>query len=66
MVRLAEIYCLTGQAAVALAVSKLTIQRWVHEGQLTGERVGNVTLIPIAEVEILRAKRMSRRRRLDE
>jgi excisionase family DNA binding protein len=48
-----EVYCTTGQAAKRLGVNRLTIQRWVKAGKLSGERVGNVTLIPIVEVERL-------------
>lgn len=50
---LASIYMTTGQAASRLSVNRLTIQRWVASGRLSGERVGNVTLIPIVEVEAI-------------
>ena len=54
---LADLYVTTGQAAAALWVNRLTIQRWVKSGKLSGERVGSVTLIPKVEVERLVARR---------
>lgn len=50
---LQEMFLTTGQAAAALNVNRLTIQRWVNAGRLNGQRVGNVTLIPRDEVESL-------------
>lgn len=54
---LAMMYMTTGQVALYLTVNRITVQRWLKSGQLSGERVGNVTLIPRAEVEALRLHR---------
>jgi excisionase family DNA binding protein len=42
---LSTVYTTTGQAAASLLVNRLTIQRWIKEGKLHGERVGRITLI---------------------
>ncbi len=54
---LQDVYVTTGQAAALLHVNRLTVQRWVRSGRLTGERVGNVTLIVKKEVEQLATER---------
>ena len=51
---LKDLYVTTGQAAAILHVNRLTIQRWVKSGKLTGEAVGRITLIPKDEVLRLR------------
>lgn len=54
---LADHYCLTGQAAEALHVNRLTIQRWINSGEMAAERVGYVHLIPLVEVERMKMMR---------
>ena len=53
-------YVTTGQAAVLLQVSRLTVWRWVKSGKLSGEQVGKIILIPRAEVEELALERQAR------
>jgi excisionase family DNA binding protein len=50
MGHLSDVYTTPGQAASLLLVNRLTIRRWVKEGKLHGERVGNITLIPKVDV----------------
>ena len=50
MVRLSDVYVSVGQAASLLLVNRLTIQRWVKQGKLRGERIGRTTLIPKEDV----------------
>lgn len=47
---LADSYVSISQAASLLSVSRLTIYRWMKRGELTGERIASVTLIPKSEV----------------
>ncbi len=54
---LSEIYLTTGQAAALLRVNRLTVRRWVQAGRLSGQRVGNVTLIDRQQVEQMAAER---------
>ena len=55
--RLSDIFMTTGQVAKALSVNRVTVNRWVNSGVLSGERVGPVTLIPKNEVRELAVSR---------
>ena len=54
---LQDLYLTTGQAAAVLQVNRLTVQRWVKSGKLSGELVGRVTLISKDEVHRLAVER---------
>ncbi len=43
----------TGEAARILAVSTMTVQRWVRSGRLEGHRVGHFTVVLRQDVEAI-------------
>ena len=57
--QLSDIFMTTGQVARALSVNRLTVQRWVNSGVLSGERIGSFTLIPKGEVRALAISRFA-------
>jgi excisionase family DNA binding protein len=51
MIRISELFYTEAEAAVALGLNRITIWRWIKQGKLHSQRVGNVVFIPREEID---------------
>jgi excisionase family DNA binding protein len=49
-VRLSDLYASITQTASILHVNRAIVRRWIKEGKLKGEKIGQTTLIPKEDV----------------
>ncbi len=56
LARIREEYCTLAEAAGLLAVSTVTLWRWIRDGKIAAERLGREVLIARSDIEKMKRK----------